>query len=235
MNDEYKADIVVLLSANAEWDAVKKNFSDAKLISYPFGSYFTTSPGKWKVLFAQGGWGKISAAASTQYAIDHFHPKLIVNLGTCGGFTGSIECGQTILVNETIVYDIIEQMSDPDEAIQFYSTQLDLSWLKKPFPQTVITGKLVSGDRDIVPADIPMLIAKYSAIAADWESGSIAWVAHKHQIPCLILRTVSDVVDETGSEFYDLCGGFAKKAEDIMVSLLSHLPDWLICCEKVLR
>ncbi len=231
--------IVVLFSADAEWNAVENSFSvedmGAESIAYPYGGYFCTPVGNREVLFAHGGWGKISAAASAQYVIDHFRPKLVVNLGTCGGFLGTIECGQTILVNETIVYDIFEQMSDPEEAIQFYSTQLDLSWLKQPYPQPVIVGRLVSADRDIVPADIAMLKSKYHAIAADWESSSIAWVCKRNWVPCLILRTVSDVVDDSGSEFYDLCEGFAKKAEDIMANLLKNLPGWLDCCEKVLN
>jgi adenosylhomocysteine nucleosidase len=235
MNNSDIASIVVLLSADAEWNAVKDTFSDSKKNPYPYGAYFKVAIGTRDVLFARGGWGKISAAASVQFAIDHFHPKLIVNLGTCGGFAGLIECGQTILVNETIVYDIVEQMSDPDEAIHCYSTQLDLSWLTRPYPQPVITGKLVSADRDIIPADIPLLKTKYQAIAADWESGSIAWVCQQNKVPCLILRTVSDVVDDTGSEFYNQSGGFTQKATDIMAKLLQNLPSWLENCDRLLK
>jgi adenosylhomocysteine nucleosidase len=235
MNDLSTGNIVVLLSADAEWNAVRNTFSDVQLIPYPYGSYFKAAIGKRDVIFARGGWGKISAAASAQFTIDHFHPKLMVNLGTCGGFAGSMECGQIILVNETIIYDIIEQMADPGEAIQYYSTQLDLSWLKRPYPQPVIPSRLVSADRDIVPTDIPMLKGKYQAIAADWESGSIAWVCRQNQVPCLILRTVSDTVDETGGEFYDQCGGFAQRAGEIMTNLLENLPGWLDCCDKILK
>jgi hypothetical protein len=39
-----------------------------------------------------------------------------------------------ILVNETIIYDIYEQMGDSLEAIKHYSTQIDNSWIKMPFP-----------------------------------------------------------------------------------------------------
>jgi len=56
-------------------------------------------------------------------------PRLIVNLGTCGGIAGQVQVGETILAERTIVYDIIEQMTDPDDAIQHYATDLDLSWL----------------------------------------------------------------------------------------------------------
>lgn len=136
----------------------------------------------------QSGWGKISAASSTQYVVDTFHPKLVINLGTCGGFSGLVNRGDIILVTETLVYDIVEQMSDAEEAIQSYSTKLDLEFLRKPYPINVIPGELVSGDRDIIPSDIPMLKKKYRAIAADWESGAIAWVAARNSTRCLIFK-----------------------------------------------
>jgi len=80
-------------------------------------------------VFLHGGWGKIAAAASAQYAIDRWHPALLVNLGTCGGFAGRVEVGDVVLVERTVVYDIIERMGDPREAIADYATTLDLSWV----------------------------------------------------------------------------------------------------------
>jgi adenosylhomocysteine nucleosidase len=103
------------------------------------------------LIFVHGGWGKISAAATAQYAIDCWRPALLINLGTCGGFAGAIEKDTVVLVERTLVYDIIEQMGDSQEAIDFYSTAIDLSWLKEPYPQPVLRTRLVSADRDIVP------------------------------------------------------------------------------------
>ena len=188
-----------------------------------------------------GGWGKISASATAQYAIDHFQPDLLINLGTCGGFEGRISRGTVILVTKTIVYDIIEQMSDPDEAIEHYSTELDLSWLPdgglwtedrvQPSdlhrPPSTVHGLLVSADRDIVAQDIPMLIEKYGAVAADWESGAIAWVAKKNGVRCLILRGVTDLVSPTGGEAYGNIELFHENTKSVMKKLVAQLPKWL--------
>ena len=143
---------LVIISANAEWRATREVLSVQEVASTPMGEWFEQGG----VQYFHGGWGKISAAATTQYAIDHFQPDLLVNLGTCGGFAGSIEPGEVILVDRTIVYDIVEQMGDSAEAIEHYSTELDLSWLKQPYPHPVRRGLLVSADRDIVVEDIPI-------------------------------------------------------------------------------
>jgi adenosylhomocysteine nucleosidase len=222
--------VVVLVSANAEWRAVKPLFPAAELQASPFGEWFeaglagTQLPG---LIFFHGGWGKISAAATAQYVIDHFRPDLLVNLGTCGGFEGRIQTGTLILVEKTIVYDIIEQMGDADEAIAHYSTEIDLSWLDGPQPDTVVRGLMVSGDRDIVVDDIPWLVQKYGAVAADWESGPIAWVADKNRVKCLILRGVSDLVGMNGGEAYGKLELFQQRTEEIMQRLVSQLDEWL--------
>ncbi len=176
--------------------------------------------------FYHGGWGKIAAAASTQYVIDRWQPDLLVNLGTCGGFKGRIERGAILLVERTLLYDIIEQMEDPDEAISHYATDLDLSWLEVE-PASVVRGLLVSADRDIVAGEIPSLVQKYGAVAADWESGAIAWVAKRSGVPCLILRGVTDLVSPEGGEAYGDISIFHENTRKVMRQLLEGLPGWL--------
>jgi adenosylhomocysteine nucleosidase len=219
--------VLVLVSANAEWRAVRELLHPAEVQPTKLGSSLHTLLGPDKVTYFHGGWGKISAAATAQYALDHFQPDLLVNLGTCGGFDGRIPRGAVILVTRTIVYDILEQMSDPEEAIAHYSTQLDLSWLRQPYPHPVQPGLLVSGDRDILPADIPRLVEKYGAVAADWESGAIAWVACKNDVRCLILRGVTDLVGVKGGEAYGNIALFHENTKALMKILLDQLPDWL--------
>jgi adenosylhomocysteine nucleosidase len=214
---------VVIISANSEWRATRELLAAREVESTPMGEWFVQGG----VRYFHGGWGKISAAASVQYVIDHFQPDLLVNLGTCGGFAGAIEPGEVILVDRTIVYDIVEQMGDSAEAIDHYTTVLDLSWLTQPYPHPVRRGLLVSADRDILVEDIPQLKDKYGAIAADWESGAIAWVAKKNNVRCLILRGVTDVVGAGGGEAYGNIALFHERTKDVMKALLEQLPDWL--------
>ena len=225
--------IVVIVSANGEWQAVKSVLPQAVPERTVFGECFDLTIDRWPVTFFHGGWGKVSAAATTQYIIDQFHPDLLINLGTCGGFEGRIEEGTVILVERTIIYDIVEQMTDPDEAIQHYSSEIDLSWLPRLTPTPVLRGHLVSADRDIVREDIPMLVRKYDAVAADWESGAIAWVALKNHQRLLILRAVSDLVGEGGDEVYGEYEEFASRAREIMRRLIELLPRWLDSIERV--
>lgn len=221
---------VILISANAEWRAVRKLFPACPPLPGPFGETFITWLAGWQCRFMHGGWGKISAAASAQYAIDHFQPELLINLGTCGGFAGRIERGEIVLVEKTIVYDIVEQMGDFDEHIDHYTTRIDLSWLPDNLPAQVRRALLISGDRDLVAEEIPHLKRRYPALAGDWESGAIAWVAARNRARLLILRGVTDVVDEQGSPAYEDPGYFEAAAHEVLEKLIRQLPAWLEAC-----
>jgi adenosylhomocysteine nucleosidase len=232
------SDYIVLISANAEWQVTRSYFNNNKPHKSPYGEwleYISLAEIKLRkpVVFFHGGWGKVASAGSTQYVISRWHPKLLLNLGTCGGFKGMVNRGEIILVERTIIYDIYEQMGDPEEHIRHYTTDLDNSWISEPLPIQVRRTVLASGDRDLFYKDLPELFSQYGAIAGDWESGAIAWVAARNQTRCLILRGVTDLVGEQGGEAY--VGGidfFYKNTTTVMKTLLGSLPGWLIKFEQ---
>lgn len=229
---QIKPNTIVIISANTEWQVITERYPKAKWETSPYGEWFTAeitvANQPETILFFHGGWGKIAAAASTQYVIDHWSPQLLVNLGTCGGFRGKIEKGTIILVEKTIVYDIYEQMVDPATALAHYTTKLDLTWLGGDYPHPVMRTLLISGDRDIMTDQINQLQRDFGAVAADWESAAIAYVARQNETHCLILRGVSDLVGADGGDAY--AGNFQVFVEgsvQIMTQLVEALPSWL--------
>jgi adenosylhomocysteine nucleosidase len=227
-NSDSDYNVVVLISADIEWRVIGEIFPSERMEKSPYGEWFQPSGFEQRVIFFHGGWGKIAAAGSTQYVIDRWHPDLLVNLGTCGGFAGEIEQGEIILAERTVVYDIIEQMGDYDEHIAHYATDIDLTWLGAELPHPVRRTLLVSADRDLLVEEIPRLKADFGAVAGDWESGAIAWVAARNAVRCLILRAVSDVVGAEGSQAYGDIEFFYAETQDIMAQLVEMLPAWLV-------
>lgn len=217
--------VVVLISAIAEWNAVKPLFPDVKMRRFPFGECFDILLQEEHISFFHSGWGKIASAGSMQYVIDKYAPDLIVNLGTCGGFAPETRQGEIILVEKTYVYDIVELMGDLD-IVSYYATTLDLPWLAEPYPYPARRGTIASADSDLPPAKIPLLRSQ-GAIAADWESAALAWVAQRNNARLLILRGVSDMVSEEGGEAYNNIEIFNERARGVMQHLIEQLPEWL--------
>lgn len=220
---------VVIISAIAEWVGVKPLFPESKIEMFPYGECFTATIAGREIQFFHSGWGKIASAGTMQYVIDHHAPDLIVNLGTCGGFEGVVNQGDVILVEQTIVYDIVELMGDLDIA-NYYASSLDVSWLANPLPHPARRALVASADSDLPPGKIPSLKSR-GVVAADWESAALAWVARKNDARLLILRAVSDSVNEQEGEAYDNIEIFNERAKEIMRKLIAQLPDWLDAVE----
>ena len=223
--------IVVVISAITEWVAVKDVLAPNKLQVTPYGECFDAMVDAWNATFFHAGWGKVASAGAMQYVVDHYSPDATVNLGTCGGFEGQVGLGDIILVERTFIYDIVELMGDFGSVTGYYASTLDLSWLPEPYPFPVRRGILASADSDLQPEKIPQLRAQ-GAIAADWESAALAWVARKNNARLLILRAVSDLVGPQGSEAYDNIGLFKERARVIMRRLVEQLPGWVAAIQS---
>ncbi|HEY1815411.1 MAG TPA: 5'-methylthioadenosine/S-adenosylhomocysteine nucleosidase [Kofleriaceae bacterium] len=223
---------VAMISANAEWKVVVERSPGLPIHATPYGDWLERELAGRRVIFFHGGYGKVNAAGSTQYAIDRWHPRLVLNLGTCGAFGHDLHVGDVVLAKTTTIYDIYEAMGDADEAIAEFRTQLDVSRWPARLASRVRIEPLISADRDLIPAEIGKLRAKYDAGAGDWESGAIAYVATKNHTRAVILRGVTDVLDETHPDpTYGNEAAWQRETATIMAVLLElagdALPDLL--------
>jgi adenosylhomocysteine nucleosidase len=233
MNSFTQTKYAVIISANMEWKAVKKIFPTETYQKSVWGEFFYKKMKDQNVLFFHEGWGKVAAAGATQYVIDTYKPEILINLGTCGGFEGEVERLDVILADKTIIYDIVEAMGDSKEAIADYTTPIDLSWLGDKYPTKVLKTVLVSADKDLRIEEIEKLKKEYGAKAGDWETGAIAYTAHKNHTKLLILRGVSDLVSSQKGEAYGNFDLFVQRAEAVMVKLMAELPLWIEYIERV--
>ena len=95
-------------------------------------------------------------------------------------------------------------MGDSKEAIADYTTQFDLSWLGNDYPSKVVKTTLVSADKDLRVEEIENLKKNYNAVAGDWETGAISYIAQKNKKKIIILRGVSDLVSNQQGETYEI-------------------------------
>lgn len=226
--------VVILVSANGEWQSVLSILKPNSVAKTALGECFLHQVETENLLFFHSGWGKTRSAAATQYLIDKYSPGLLINLGTCGGLEGLVNVGEILLADSTVMYDILERMSDPDEAIDFYRATLDLSWLPEDLPENTRVARIASADQDIDHRNYYLLRDKFGVSAADWESAPIAWVAQANAVKCLILRGVSDLVHPTASETDSNVQLWLERTRQIMQKLIDDLPFYLKQFRRIL-
>ncbi len=217
--------VLVLICAGAEWRAALPHLPEGASGVTPYGPWRADADpvGSAGIVFTHTGWGKIAAAAAAQHAIDRWKPRLVINIGTCGGFAGVVERGEIVMAERTVVYDIIELMGDREEALAHYAVELDTAGWRDAIPGPLRRAPMVSADRDLHIEEIDWLRERFDAVAADWESGALAWVARRNELPILILRGVSDLVGPDGGEAYGAPGLFADRCGAIMRELLRRI------------
>ena len=220
-------DLCVLIAAGAEWRTLLPHFPHAERLPTPYGEAFTISIAGQEVCFLHSGWGKVAAAGGTQYAIERWDPRWLINLGTCGGIEGMVNVNDMILAQQTVIYDIIEGMSSYQAAIDHYAIQADLDWVGSNLPFQVKRLKLFSADRDIRPVDVSGVLREFGAAVADWESGAFAWVCARNNKDWLVLRTVTDLVSDHFAEALGNADLWKYRTGQVMETLLETLP-WLI-------
>jgi nucleoside phosphorylase len=86
---------------------------------------------------------------------------------------------------------------------------------------------MYSADRDLTAAGLRELDAQYQPVVADWESGPIAWVAHRNGTPVLILRGVTGLVNPDKAEAQSNLELFQNNTGRVMQNLVADLPKWL--------
>ena len=214
---------VIIVSANGEWQAVTKHLP-MQIEHSPYGDFAVRGEAVW----LHGGYGKVSAAGSAQYAIDRWHPRVVINLGTAGGFAPDVHVGDIVLVTKTTIYDIYEAMGDAAETIADYATTIDTARWPARLAARVHRGPIVSGDRDLIPGEVAELHAHYAASVGDWESGAIAYVARKNHVPVIILRAVTDVLDpDHPSPTTGDLAAWQRETEIVMRALVDLISDAL--------
>lgn len=201
--------IIAHVPARREWHALLELLPDLPpATEVPVGEYTTTRLAPphddVTVVLLRGGVGKISAAASAQYAILTWRPALYAVLGTAGGVDETLEELDLVIATRTIIHDLSPQLSPTTSTlIADHTIELPRLWEGCELPFPVRHGVVVTGDVDVTHANVGSLRERHSATIADWESGAVAKVCAMNGTPCLIVRGVTDRPSAPPAEQYE--------------------------------
>ncbi len=169
--------------------------------------------------------GSISAALLTRTVLQRFAPRRVISAGTAGGFEsrgGTI--GDVYLGAEAVVFHDrriplpgFEAMGHghfPVECDQSLATRLGLK-----------VGVVSTGDSlDCTPEDMARLIA-HGASVKEMEAAGIAWVCELHDVPVVLLKSITDLVDHheaTASQFLQNYALAVGRLADKLDAVVEH-------------
>ncbi len=161
--------------------------------------YFYNLKGK-ELLLIKSGIGEIQASSATSILIGVYGCDFILNFGVCGSLTSDVDVLNTVLVKAVVHYDFdlspidnvkVGQYPDYDSPIIFTSKESrDLALKINPNLKEVICA---SADKFVENQNIKDdLFKNFGAKVCDMECAGILITCNKANVPCLIIKAVSD-------------------------------------------
>lgn len=169
-----------------------------------------------ETIVVRSGVGKVNAAVCAQILVDRFAVEAIVNTGIAGSLNLEINIGDIVLATDLVQHDVeattfgyqmgqIPQMETfsfkADEALR-NSAQ---ACCGQVLPEIgVHCGRIVSGDQFISDRKKKQWLAEnFQGCCTEMEGAAIAQATYLNQIPCLIIRSISDKADDSAQMDYE--------------------------------
>ena len=150
------------------------------------------------------GIGKVNAAICTQLLISEYEVTHIINVGVAGGICKEIYPGDVVIATNLVQYDMdTTAFGDPMgqiprlDTFDFKCDEKLVETAKAACAEAsdfkTFSGRIVSGDMFVASLEkIQWLEKEFGALACEMEGASIAHVCFLNNIPCVVIRSISD-------------------------------------------
>ena len=192
------------------------------------------------VVVSQCSPGKVNAALCAQAMIDLFSPKLVLNLGVAGGIGENVHIGDVVIATACVEYDFdttavgpwpVGQLSLPgyEEPLRFLPCDQALAHILARESEGLYgrahLGIVATGDKFVADPGLGEWLQKeFGALACEMEGGAIAHACLVNQVPCAVLRTISDNAHDSETvDFLTFAKSSAEKAQELLKQVLPRL------------
>lgn len=205
--------------------ALRKEMDNIKETKIGSREFFEGTIGGHEVVICLSGWGKVAAASTASSLINLFNVDQLVFIGLAGSLSSKLEVGDIVIADKLIQHDVdlsllngFDDVKSPfyknfvfnveKASVQFAKNacQQFVGNLKKgkyptinsQYNPQVYIGTIGTGDQFVASAEGKnKIITKFPEIlCTEMEGASIAQVAADYQIPCTVIRIISDKADE---------------------------------------
>lgn len=178
--------------------------------------YSTEVRGQPLVLVASG-MGMLRAAACTEFVLNRYAPRAVLNYGCAGAHRSDLLPGDLVVGTHVVAYDDIREAPDGverfggavvpcDGALVEHALRAAESVVHEPWPADlawppgvphraprVVAGVVASADRwNRAPATIARLVEWHGSVCEEMEAAAIGTVCALHGVPFLTLKDISN-------------------------------------------
>ena len=187
-----------------------------------------------EVVLLQSGIGKVNAAMATTILMERFQPTVVINTGSAGGFSQTLQVGDIVISSDVVHHDVdvtgfdYELGQVPRMPVTFKSAPSLVEQVKSTLTNEKIHSEIgLIGTGDIFmnnPEKINNVLDHFpSMLAAEMEGAAIAQVCYQYDVPFVIIRALSDIAGvESSISFNEFLPLAAKNAASLIISLIKE-------------
>ena len=188
-----------------------------------------------KVVIVKCGMGKVNAGVCASDLIDDFGCTKIINTGVAGSLDNKLNIGDIVVSTDAVQHDFdVEHIGFKKGEIPYtgkYAFAADEKLREQAVEAVksvaadinVYEGRICSGDQFIhTKEQKDRIVGDFGGMCAEMEGAAIAQICYLNETPFVIIRAVSDKVDETEAVEYK---EFEPKAAAISAETVIHMLD----------
>lgn len=232
--------IAIIAAMDEEVNEIKKIMNDQTCIEKRGIKIIIGNIEQNECLLVKCDVGKVNSARITQFIIDNYNIKYIINVGSSGAINSELNIGDIVIADKVVQYDfdisvfnhkkgyipnvgnfvkldnyLIEKSNDILKII-IENDELENVKIK--------IGTIATGDTFCTDIQQKRYIYnEFNADAVEMEGGAIAQVSYLSNIPCLIIRSISDTPNGSNSITFDQFLKLAsRRCADFLYKLISY-------------
>lgn len=186
---------------------------------------------EYTIYVLNSGAGEINAAAGTQFLITYFNVDMILNFGLVGGTTEEMARTSLCVVDKVVHYDydISAWVGAPvGKYLEYDSIYIPATqeFVEKALQINPDLHKVICASADkFVDAgeQKASLYRKFKAEICDMESAGIVVTCNKNNIPCLLIKAVSDSLMQNVDHFNEALEHISGICLDVADKIIKDL------------
>ena len=207
--------IGIIGAMDLEVEKLIEAMTDKEIVEYGKRKFYVGKLSGVKTVLARCGVGKVNAGITVQMLVDKFGINAIINTGVAGSLNEKIDIGDIVLATGAIYHDVeavafgYEPGQVPQMDVFEFPTDKKLVDLAEEACHKVnpdiktFRGRVASGDQFIASKDVKNRIKEqFDPMCVEMEGCAMAHAAYLNEIPCLIIRAISDKADDSAEMDY---------------------------------
>lgn len=208
---------------------ILEEFNIHKVLKYANNEYYLSHFLGHKIIVTCSKIAKVLSALTATIMIEHFDVELLLLFGTAGSITRHLHIGDIIVATQTVQHDIhIKAFGYKKGQIPGYNISIKTSdFLRKKLKRVARNhginlkeGIIATGDQFISNKNLKKMISnQFKADVVEMEGGSVNLVCHEFNIPCVILRCISDAADKSAAKDFSMSIEEVSKKLSLLIIL----------------